>query len=64
MSEKKAFKDLSVGEVFTFNGISCEKIPEKRISCCRCLNAKQVNDSREIQINPLTEVETAPKTNE
>jgi hypothetical protein len=53
----KQFKDLVVNEEFVLNSISYKKIEEKRISCCRSINACEItNDDKKIQVKPLEEV--------
>lgn len=53
-----AFKDLKVGDTFFITGIEYKKIEEKRISCCKRLNAESVADPRsKMQVNPLTLVQ-------
>lgn len=53
----KQFKDLTVNEVFTFNGLEYKKIEEVRVSCCRSINACLVSDqNNKVQIKPLDEV--------
>lgn len=53
----KQFKDLNLNDEFTLNGIAYKKIEEKRISCCRSINACAVaNETNKIQVKPLDEV--------
>ena len=53
----KQFKDLNVDEQFTLNGVDYKKIQEKRVSCCRSINACSVaNPEQKIQVKPLDEV--------
>lgn len=55
---KKIFKDLTVGETFTLNGVSYTRIADERVSCCRTHNAAKVdNPNEKTQIQPTTEVE-------
>jgi len=57
MSTKK-FKDINIDQVFTYKNTQYKKIPEKKISCCKRLNACAVGSKKtEIQINPLEDVE-------
>lgn len=54
----KQFKDLAVNDTFIINGMSYKKIEEKRVSCCRSINACGVSDeNNKIQVKPLDEVE-------
>jgi hypothetical protein len=54
----KQFKDLAVNDTFILNGMSYKKIEEKRVSCCRSINACATNDeNNKIQVKPLDEVE-------
>ena len=54
---EKLFKDVAVGEQFTLNGILYVRITEKRISCCKRLNAKAVNNPKQqIMVKPLDTV--------
>lgn len=53
----KQFKDLNLNDEFTLNGTVYKKIEEKRISCCRSINACSVtNSANKIQVKPLDEV--------
>lgn len=57
MSTTKKFKDLSVGERFTLNGIEYTKITEVKISCCKRVNAHAVgNEKNRINVTPDTEI--------
>lgn len=54
----KQFKDLGVNEEFVFKGLNYRKIEEKRVSCCRCINACLVeNPDNKTQFKPIEEVE-------
>ncbi|NDG30869.1 hypothetical protein EB118_12450 [bacterium] len=54
----KQFKDLNIGDKFTFNNIEYVRISDERISCCQVKNAALANDSTtKIQVPPLSEVE-------
>ena len=54
----KQFKDVSVNDQFVFKGLKYVKIEEKRISCCRSINACLVeNPETKTQFKPLEEVE-------
>lgn len=58
MSVTKQFKDIDVGSEFTLNGLRYIKIDTVKISCCRSINAKSLdNASIQTKIEPLTEVE-------
>jgi hypothetical protein len=53
----KQFKDLNVDDQFELAGVSYKKIEEKRVSCCRSINACAVaNPEHKIQVKPLDEV--------
>jgi len=53
----KQFKDLNIDDEFVLNGLSYKKIEEKRVSCCRSINACAVgNPDQKIQVKPLDEV--------
>lgn len=55
---KKQFKDLAVGEAFTFNNVSYIRIADEKVSCCRTNNAAKADNPQEkTQITPITEVE-------
>lgn len=59
---KVKFKDLKVNDQFTLNNTEYKKITEKKISCCKRLNACLVADEKQmIQVTPLTEVEVNDK---
>jgi len=52
------FKELKVNDKFTLNGTEYIKIQDKRISCCKVLNAVNASQSTEaIQVKPLTVVQ-------
>jgi hypothetical protein len=54
----KQFKDLAVGERFTFNDQEYIRIQDEKVSCCRTHNAALVsNPATKSQITPLTEVQ-------
>lgn len=56
--KKVQFKDLNIGDIFMMNGIEYKKVTEKKISCCKRLNATLVADDKQfIQVKPLTEVD-------
>jgi hypothetical protein len=50
------FKDVAVGSNFRYEDKECQKIPEKRISCCKRLNAIVLVDNTKVGIKPLTKV--------
>jgi hypothetical protein len=53
----KQFKDLAVNDEFTLNGVKYKKTEEKRVSCCRSINACGVDNAQQkIQVKPLDEV--------
>lgn len=41
----KLFQELKVGDRFLLNGQEFIKTEDVRVSCCRSINAKAVNDS-------------------
>jgi hypothetical protein len=52
------FKDVPQDGLFVLNGVEYKKIPEKRISCCRSVNAVKSDDPKtRVQITPITEVQ-------
>ena len=54
----KQFKDLADNEIFNNKGIQYKKIPVVKISCCRSINAEQIdNANQKVFIQPLEEVE-------
>lgn len=56
--KKVKFKELQVNDKFTLNNTEYKKVTEKKISCCKRLNACLVSDENQlIQVQPLTEVE-------
>lgn len=56
--KKVKFKDLNVGDIFFIDGIEYKKAEEKKISCCKRLNATLVSDDKQyIQVKPLVEVD-------
>jgi len=51
------FQELKTDDVFTLNGKQYKKIVDKKVSCCKILNAANTADPSEvIQIKPLTTV--------
>lgn len=51
------FKDLKIGDIFFLADMEYRKTAEKKISCCKRLNAESVSDPRsKTQVNPLTKV--------
>lgn len=49
------FKDLKVDDTFTLNGKQYKRIADRRVSCCKILNASNVENPAEvIQVKPLT----------
>lgn len=54
----KEFKDVSEGEVFTYNGLQFKKIPLVKVSCCRSINAEEsTNANNRVFILPNQQVE-------
>lgn len=54
----KQFKDVAVNQEFVFNGLTYRKLEEKRISCCRAINACLVeNPNTTTQVKPIEEVQ-------
>jgi hypothetical protein len=52
------FKTLSVGQVFTYNGKQYTRVTDQKVSCCKTLNAAEVdNPDTKIMIKPLVSVE-------
>jgi hypothetical protein len=52
------FKDLKVDDKFVLNGTEYTRIQDKRVSCCRVLNACNVANAKDIiQVKPLTMVQ-------
>jgi hypothetical protein len=52
------FKDVAENTVFKSNGIEYKKIGTVKISCCRSINAEQVdNPAQRTFVPPNTEVE-------
>lgn len=52
------FKDLKIDDKFTLNGTEYVRTQDKRVSCCRVLNAANAsNPNDKIQVKPLTVVE-------
>jgi hypothetical protein len=55
---KKQFKELVVGDTFTYNGLEYVKIKDEKVSCCRTLNAAQASDeTKKVMVPPITEIE-------
>lgn len=54
----KKFNELKEGAVFKYNGLDYKKVPQVKVSCCRSLNAQEVNNQQnQIFVQPLIEVE-------
>lgn len=54
----KKFNELKEGSIFKHNGLDYKKIPQVKVSCCRSLNAQEVNNQQnQIFVQPLVEVE-------
>lgn len=54
----KLFKDLADNDIFKSKGIEYKKIPQFKVSCCRSVNAEQVdNANQKTFIQPSEEVE-------
>ena len=54
----KQFKELNEGDIFTHNNMQYKKIASVKVSCCRSINAEQVdNVNQRTFILPNTEVE-------
>lgn len=55
---KVQFKDLEVNKTFKVNDVTYTKIEAVKISCCKSINAKKVdNESETIFIPPSVEVD-------
>ena len=49
------FKELKVNDKFFLNDIEYVRVPDKRVSCCRVLNAMNASNNKEIiAVKPLT----------
>lgn len=49
------FQELKVNDLFTLNDKQYKRIADQRISCCKILNAVNVENPAEvIQVKPLT----------
>jgi hypothetical protein len=55
---QKEFKDLPVGVEFVSNGTKLVKIPDEKVSCCRTLNAENVETKEKVMVLPMEVVET------
>jgi hypothetical protein len=54
----KQFKELKVGDTFTFNNIEYVRIADEKISCCRSNNAALVSEAKTKSfVPPLSEVQ-------
>lgn len=54
----KQFKDLNDGEIFTYNNKEYKKIVAVKVSCCRSINAEEVqNSNAKLFIPPTAEVQ-------
>lgn len=52
------FSEVPNDTVFTVNGVKYQKVPQVKVSCCKSINAKAVdNSSQQVFILPNTEVE-------
>lgn len=49
------FKDLNINDKFTLNGTEYIRIPDKKVSCCKILNAiEAAKPEKSLQIKPNT----------
>jgi len=54
----KPFSEVAVGSVFTYNGIQYTKTADERVSCCKIINAVDVNNPKNrIFFQPQSQVE-------
>lgn len=53
----KLFKDLNIGEKFSYNNEIYTKVEDERISCCKVLNALKEINNEKVMITPLQEVQ-------
>lgn len=54
----KQFKDLQIGEKFTYNNVEYVRIADEKISCCRSNNAVDTTEAKaKTFIQPLSEVQ-------
>lgn len=54
----KQFKDLQIGEKFTYNNVAYVRIADEKISCCRSNNAALSDETKtKTFIQPLSEVQ-------
>lgn len=53
----KVFKDLNVGEKFSYNNEIYTKVEDERVSCCKVLNAVKETNNEKVMITPLQEVQ-------
>jgi hypothetical protein len=52
------FKDVAENTQFVMDSVEYKKIAEKKVSCCRSINAvSSTDEKKKIQVTPLTEVQ-------
>jgi hypothetical protein len=51
------FKDLEVGSQFNYKSGTYTKIPPEKISCCKSLNAVNLETKEKIMVPPKEDVE-------
>ena len=55
---KVQFKDVAEGSIFQYGGLNYRKIATVKVSCCKSLNAEQIDNSNNgIFLKPDNEVE-------
>lgn len=55
-----SFNEVQVGAEFTYNGNQYTKLEQKKISCCKSINASLVSDANQkVFIKPQDTVEIA-----
>jgi hypothetical protein len=57
------FSDLVVGDNFKYKDTLYQKIQAEKISCCRSLNAVNVETNQKVMIKPIENVEKVTSDN-
>lgn len=62
--EKVKFSTLAVGDQFIFNGKTFSKIQQKKVSCCKVLNAVNLENNEKVMLRPIDIVEKVESTSD
>lgn len=58
------FAELAVGDQFKYKNVTYTKTPPAKVSCCKVLNALNIENNQKVMINPREDVEKITSDNQ